>query len=444
MKHFKYLLVLFVLIFNYNCSDDIGGTKTLEGILIGTILPDDVDESDRRSLAAVKMAVDEINDAGGIFGHDIVIENISPSEGDDASEDKAESAAKTLYNEKNAVALITTWSGLGGAVNDLSNVSGSKYENLVQCNYSATNPGLTENDTSDTFYRTVIHDNFQAKLMAKVFVDNNWSNIGIYYVNDDYGKGLNDALAAEDAATANFEIKLSLNFSSTAFSIQDQDVKNDLDKFNYTVDAVVIISAGEANDIVGYLTTTNVYSGAIVLSDGAKTSDMFATATDLPSWIDAAAGNKILGTEPDTFSGENSNLFISAFKSYAGENPDTYNPPAYDCAYLIAFSLLYAGEMSNYSDYAAEDVKENIKKFKEGGCSAPVSIGIGGSEFTTGVNTVETDPSACFTYKGASGALVFDSYGDRAGQGMATFTNNSGKDGWTTLNKYDENLDLVQ
>ncbi len=89
-------------------------------------------------------------------------------------------------------------SGLVGA--DCSGVTGAVLQNvaipngMVMISPSATSPGLTTMEDNGLFFRTSPSDAREGEVMAEILVERGVKSIALTYTNNDYGKGLADAI----------------------------------------------------------------------------------------------------------------------------------------------------------------------------------------------------------------------------------------------------------
>ncbi len=318
-----------------------------DGILLGSIFHDNISDSARLRLAAIVLAIDHINQSGGIYGHKLLLKNYRPNLGESTSKEKAKKYARKLYEEDKAVAVMSLFSSLGSAIKSVTD----SYGDFIQCNVSASSTSLT--NSTDTFYRTVVDDAFQSQLMLKLLKDPNEFNatnrakIGIYYIDDTYGRGLKDALKSliksDGNFTGNFTSSYIKGFSTSNFtSVYQSDLNIYLEAANNgTLDVLILITLkAQAPDAIKYLTDNN-FPANLLLGDGTKTSDTFEIAKSLEAW---AQTHKVIGTEPDNYAGINSSKFVNYFEGFMGEKVNTYSSSSYDCAFLLGFSLLYAGK----------------------------------------------------------------------------------------------------
>jgi branched-chain amino acid transport system substrate-binding protein len=88
--------------------------------------------------------------------------------------------------------------GLIGA--DCSGVTGAVLQNvaipngMVMISPSATSPGLSTMDYNDLFFRTSPSDAREGEVMAEILKERGVKSIALTYTNNDYGKGLADAI----------------------------------------------------------------------------------------------------------------------------------------------------------------------------------------------------------------------------------------------------------
>ena len=445
---FNILLVMVLIILLLGCNkenkeDEIPGTTIIKGdIVIGGIFHDDISGSADLRLKAVMMAVEEINSAKGIYGKKISLVNIRPTLGENADAEKAAENAKILYDSYGSVGIVTLFSSIGEEIIKVTNTN--QYKDLVQCNCSATNPFLNDPsatevspDKNDTFYRTVVTDTFQGKLWAKLIEDKVSDNakIGIYYIDDTYGRGLKGVL--NNALPEGVDITFDKYFSDGEFIIEENSqYMDELIVANLDI-LILICKKTQSPNILKYL-VENGFKGSII-ADGIKVNDIFTVATGLCDWLNITE-NSLLGVEPDGFAGKNSNAFIQSFVNRFGEDPDTYSSTAYDAVYAFALSLLYSGQKENY---VASDVKENIIRFKELNRDLEEEeIGIGSDEFKRAEDIIESNGK--INFEGASGQLIWNNNGDRIKQGMDVFSPNSSCNGFEVLQRYDDEMNEIE
>lgn len=91
--------------------------------------------------------------------------------------------------------------GVNGIIGaDCSGVTGAVLQNvaipngMVMISPSATSPGLTTMEDNGLFFRTSPSDAREGEVMAEILQERGVKSIALTYTNNDYGKGLADAI----------------------------------------------------------------------------------------------------------------------------------------------------------------------------------------------------------------------------------------------------------
>src|SRR6185503_12008536 len=140
---------------------------------------------------AVNLVATQVNAQGGILNNG----KLSFVQADDTCTDAtaASNAANRLVNTERVVALVGAMcSGVTIATANTVAVPAG----VVMISPSATSPAVTTLNDRDLVFRTAPSDAFQGEVMARLLLKKNIRDIAITYVNNDYGKGFGDSLAA--------------------------------------------------------------------------------------------------------------------------------------------------------------------------------------------------------------------------------------------------------
>jgi branched-chain amino acid transport system substrate-binding protein len=163
------------------------------GILIGFTGPI---ESLTESMAkAAEAAVAEVNAAGGILDGTMV----SSVRGDTGCVDAglATAAGEKMVTGDGVTAIVGgDCSGVTGAV--LANVA--MPNGILMISPSATSPGLTTAESGGLFFRTAPSDAREGVIAAEIMKDRGITSAALTYTNNDYGKGLADAIQSSAEA----------------------------------------------------------------------------------------------------------------------------------------------------------------------------------------------------------------------------------------------------
>jgi branched-chain amino acid transport system substrate-binding protein len=163
------------------------------GIVIGFTGP--IESLTGSMAAAAEMAMAEVTASGKLLGGSTV----TGVRGDSTCGD---SAAGTAAAER-----VVTADGVNGIVGgDCSGVTGAILQNvarpngIVMVSPSATSPALSTAEDDNLFFRTAPSDAREGEVMADILVEKGVKSIALTYTNNDYGKGLADAIATSFTA----------------------------------------------------------------------------------------------------------------------------------------------------------------------------------------------------------------------------------------------------
>jgi branched-chain amino acid transport system substrate-binding protein len=163
------------------------------GILIGFTGP--IESLTGHMANAAEEAMAEVNASGKAMNG----WNFVPARGDSTCGD---SAAGTAAGER-----LVTAEGIKGMVGgDCSGVTGAILQNvarpngMVMISPSATSPALSTAEDDGLFFRTAPSDAREGEVMADILEEHGVKSIALTYTNNDYGKGLAEAIASSFTA----------------------------------------------------------------------------------------------------------------------------------------------------------------------------------------------------------------------------------------------------
>lgn len=290
----------------------------------------------------IKLAVQEINKAGGVDGKKIeLVTKDNKSENAEAS-----TAATNLAIQSQVNAMIGP--ATSGAVAAAS-------LNAQKTGVPLLTPSGTQDDlTLDTVdgvkkyvFRTTFQDSFQGQVLAQYAYSNlNAKKVVLYYDNSsDYAKGI-----AEE-----FKKKYQGDIVTTAtFASGDKDFQSALTKIkNLDYDAIVM---------PGYYTETGIITkqardmgiSVPILGPDGFNDDSFA---DLAGKANANSVYYVSGYSTKTALSGKANDFIKAYKAKYGSEPNMFAALSYDSVYMIA----KAAEGAKTSI----DIANNLAKLKD-------------------------------------------------------------------------------
>ena len=286
---------------------------------------------------AAKLAVDEINKAGGVDGKQIEI-----TDKDNKSElSEASTVSTNLVTQAKVNAIVgpATSGGTGAAITNAAKAS------VPLITPSGTQDDLTKGQ--DYLFRTTFIDSFQGKILSKYVTDNlKAKKVVLYYDNSsDYAKGIAKAFQEEYKG----EIVATETFAS-----KDTDFQAALTKFKgKDFDALVVPGYyTEAGKIVNQARGMGI-DKPIVGGDGFNSEEFISQATP-------AAATNVYYVSGYSTSGDmtaKAKKFLEAYKAKYNEEPSMFSALAYDSVYMVA-------EASKGAKNSV-DIKENLAKLKD-------------------------------------------------------------------------------
>jgi ABC-type branched-subunit amino acid transport system substrate-binding protein len=171
--------------------DPVTAPRAGDGVLtIGTLLPETGNLAflGPPEIAGARMAVDDINAAGGFNGQPVVL--VEGDSGDTTTDTAVQTVTRELQQGVDAIV---------GAAS--SSVSASVIDQITEAGVTMFSPANTSKQFSDypdegLYFRLGPSDILQGQVLAEVIADDGASTLTILNFDDDYGNGLADDLAA--------------------------------------------------------------------------------------------------------------------------------------------------------------------------------------------------------------------------------------------------------
>jgi branched-chain amino acid transport system substrate-binding protein len=231
---------------------------------------------------------------------------------------------------------------------DCSGVTGAILQNvaipngMVMISPSATSPGLSTVEDNGLFFRTAPSDAREGQVMAEILQERGIQSIALTYTNNDYGKGLADAIQS--------------NFEATGGEVTIVAAHED-GKADYSAEMGALASAGgDILVVAGYLD-----QGGLGIINAALDTGAFDTfglpggmiGDSLPQNVGSALNGsfgQIAGSGGDG---------IERLKELAGDAYDAtspYTPESYDAAALFMMAMQAAGstDPAEYGQFILE------------------------------------------------------------------------------------------
>lgn len=237
--------------------------------------------------------------------------------------------------------------GVAGIIGgDCSGVTGAILQNvaipngMVMISPSATSPGLSTMEDNGLFFRTAPSDAREGQVMADILNDRGISSIALTYTNNDYGKGLADAIQSSFEASG----------GEVTIVAAHEDGKAD-----YSAEVGALASAGgDILVVAGYLD-----QGGLGIIQAALDSGAFDTF-GLPGGmigdsLPANVGPDLNGSfgQIAGSGGEGAEKYFAMAEAEGFDGSSPYSPESYDAAALFMLAMQAAGSV-NPADYGAK------------------------------------------------------------------------------------------
>ncbi len=331
------------------------------------------------------IALKNINDQGGILNGQNLVSVVADTACDGPS---GGPAGDRMVNTENVTAIFGAYcSGPTISAATTAAIPG----NVVMITPAGTAPAISDLDDKDLIYRNVVPDSVQGVKLAELLLSKDMKNVGVTYVNNDYGKGLADAFT--EAYTA--------GGGTVAVSVAHEDGKSDYRPEVGQVEAAgtdTLVIFGYENAGGGTMLNQAVETGSFkhyVGGDGMAGEALIASR-------DAAALEGMILTRAAPAGGP---AYDALAKLLEGTNvaPDgVYVTNSYDSVFLLALAIEKSGQTGR--DGIAAALREVA--------NAPGEIILPG-EWKKAKELIAAGTD--INYQGASGEIEFDDKGDVAG-----------------------------
>jgi hypothetical protein len=231
-----------------------------DGVLrIGTVLPQTGNLAflGPPEFAAVELAVNDINEAGGVLGEDVV--SYEGDSGDTTTDIANQTVDEHLANNVDAI--------IGAASSGVSMTIIDKITQacVIQFSPANTSPDFTDYDDDDLYFRTAPSDVLQGRVLGDLAIADGNATVAILALQDPYGEGLlqytEEALEDQGADVVVSEVydPQAANFDPEVDQVVDADP-----------DALVLIGFDESSRILQRLFELDFTQGEknIYLVDG--------------------------------------------------------------------------------------------------------------------------------------------------------------------------------
>ena len=365
--------------------------NTADGVLtIGSLLPQTGNLAflGPPEFAGVKLAIDEINDAGGVLGKDVKY-----VEGDsgDTQQDVANPTVDRLLAAKADAIIGAASSGVSFTVIDKITSAG-----VVHYSPANTSTKFTTYNDKGLYFRTAPSDVLQGRVVGETVLGDGHSNVGLLVLQDPYGETLSKVVGdtvKEGGGNLTPEAPVFYDPAASNFDAQVGQIKA------ANPDAIVLIGFEESAKVIQAMIAQGIgpQDVPLYLVDGNLSNTL---GDDLPKGV-------LKGVKGTTPGAESPSQFRKRLLEVdPGLKEYTYAAEAYDAAVTAALAAIAAkSDAGTEIGKALPEVTRNGEKcttFEE--CAELAEAG--------------TD----FDYDGVSGPIEFSDNGDPTQASIGVYT----------------------
>lgn len=347
----------------------------------------------RRIEAGVRLAIEEINEAGGVNGQQLALIMRDVRQGDPNHQSYVVRATQELV-AANCVAIV------GPAT---SRATLFAKDTLVAAQVPlislGSSPAITTLDDDDLIYRTIASDANQGRILGNKIIGDGIHHIAIINVDDAYGSGLAQALANHYADLGG-EVMATVAYPPSKTGDFDTEVAQ---LFNAgTPEAIAIIGFDlESAGIVQALDRLHLPSPPHLY--GADSNHETTFLANAPPQL--VLGMR--GTAPlPPLHRPQYQQFLKKLTAILGYPPEQYPETMYDAVYLSALAMAKARVNTSAG------VVAYLREVSRPDSADAHTINIGTAEFKKALALINADPGVDIDYSGASGEVDFDANGD--------------------------------
>lgn len=337
--------------------------SSVDTLRIGTLLPQtgSLEHLIYGPQAAVKLAVSEINDAGGVLGNDVEVV-VEANEHDPTDPTIMNKSVDEIIKADPAFVL-----GAMGTGN--TNAAMPKLTEAGILMGSPSNTGIALAGINELYFRTIASDIIQGRALGNLILQDGNAKVAVLTQNNDYGKGLRDNLQ-KTLEEAGGEVTYGATGSGEEFPEAQTTFSSEVTAALATnPDAVAMVSYVEAKQAIPELAAQGFDLSKLYLVDG--------NTVPYPEF-DAGLLEGAQGTTPGRTVDDSFEKALVSASSDASKSLN-FAPEAYDAVMLVALAAQRGGSgdtetiKANLHAVSGTDGGDECDSFKE--CSALLEDG---------------------------------------------------------------------
>jgi branched-chain amino acid transport system substrate-binding protein len=284
--------------------------------------------------AGVDLAVEEINEAGGVLGNDV--EHLPGDSGDTTTDIANQTVDQHLADGADVI--------VGAASSAVTFTFIDKVTGAGVLNYSPANtsPDFTDYADNDLYFRTAPSDVLQGRVMGELVIDDGATSVGIMALQDPYGEGLLN--------------NVSQTVQESGGEVTDEIVY-DPQAQNFDAEVQQLVSSDpDAIVVIGFAESGRIFSTLVEQGLGPDNKALYCVDGNVDSAELAEVSDQITGTRCTLPGAPAEGDFRERVESAApGGTLDafSYAPESYDAVITTALAAAVA-DSDVGSDIAAE------------------------------------------------------------------------------------------
>ncbi|MBA7709355.1 Leucine-, isoleucine-, valine-, threonine-, and alanine-binding protein [subsurface metagenome] len=304
-------------------------------------------------LDGARMAVEEINAAGGVLGKDIELLEEDGGTNPDQGFDRVKKLVEIDGVQVIVGPMITPTSELS--------IPYAKAHKIPLITMSATGVPLSEVEGTEWYFRTCLCDDAQGRLLAEIVMDKGYTKLATIVLDNTYGIGLAEGLVEGlEAAGYQFEHEVAIEYD-----LGTKDYRTELGRIRDSNPDVVLAVTYATDGIMVFKQALEMGLDDIAWlgCDGNYGSGLFAEASSAEFMEKAiVAGTRTVGL------GTTYEDFVSEYTEKFGAAPETYCDTTYDAVWAAAKAIEAAGV------YDGEAIRAALVELEFDGASGPLAF----------------------------------------------------------------------
>jgi branched-chain amino acid transport system substrate-binding protein len=304
-------------------------------VTVGTVLPEtgSLASLGPPEFAGAELAVQEINDAGGVLDGDV--ELLNGDSGDTTTDIANQTVDQHLANGAD---VIVGAASSGVSMTFIDKVTGA---GVVHFSPANTSPDFTDYPDNGLYFRTAPSDVLQGRVMGELVLDDGAASVGVIALQDPYGEGLLNAVS-ETVQESGGEV--------TDEIIYDPQAQN----FDAEVQQLVS-SDPDAIVVIGFAESARLFTTMVEQGLGPEDKALYCVDGNVDSAELGEIADQIVGTRCTLPGAPAEGDFRDRLVEAAGGSLDSfsYGPEAYDAIVTTALAAAVA-ESDSGTDIGAE------------------------------------------------------------------------------------------